>query len=69
MLSVWRYVCIIIIACLRACVVPRYQSRESTIRTFNQNVEVKSIELKHETDAFRACTQAKHASQNTILEI
>ncbi len=62
--SVWRYVCIII-ACLRACVVPPLS--EPGIN--HQNVELKSIELKHETDAFRACTQAKHASQNTILEI
>jgi hypothetical protein len=41
----------------------------ATIRTLNQNVELKSIELKHETDAFRAYTSQKHASQNTILEI
>jgi hypothetical protein len=41
------------------------------IRAGNQpsNVELKSIELKHETDAFRAYTSQKHASQNTILEI
>ncbi len=54
-------------ACL--CGALLYQSRESTISTVNQNVELKSIELKHETDAFRAYTSQKHASQNTILEI